>query len=224
MSEHPELEPVHGLPKKLPPGEVVLWQGRPVWTSLAQQVFKLRWLTFYFALLVVARISVAVAENQGELGGRHVGHMIVLFAGCLGLLAFIGWMHAKVTVYTITNRRIVMRIGVALSLHLNLPFKRITAADLVLRSDRDGDIVLRLTAPDRVRWMVLWPHARGIVAARPALRSLRNPKEVAEILKDAVARWADGEESALEVARRPVEARPAPTTDAGLGAPVAVSR
>ena len=208
MTDHPELEPVHGLPKRLPPGEEVLWQGRPNWRSLAQQVFRLRWLSFYFALLVVARIAVAVGENQGELGGQHVGHMVVLFGGCLALLAFIGWLHAQVTVYTITNRRIVMRIGVALSMHLNLPFKRLAAADLVLRGEGDGDVVLRLSSPDRVRWMVLWPHARGVLAARPALRSLREPERVAGILKEAVAAWAASDVERIEVARRPDEPAP----------------
>ncbi|MEO0323597.1 MAG: photosynthetic complex putative assembly protein PuhB [Myxococcota bacterium] len=209
MTDHPDFEPVHGLPKRLPPGEEVLWQGRPSWRSLAQQVFRLRWLTFYFALLVVARIAVAVGENQGELGGQHVGHMIVLFGGCLALLAFIGWLHAQVTVYTITNRRIVMRIGVALSLHLNLPFKRLAAADLTLRKPGDGDVVLRLTEPESVRWMMLWPHARGVVAARPALRSLREPEKVAGILKDAVAAWAELDEGTVEVARRAESSEPA---------------
>ena len=64
MTDHPEIEPVHGLPKRLPPGEEVLWQGRPSWRSLARQVFRLRWLTFYFALLVVARITASYRSEE----------------------------------------------------------------------------------------------------------------------------------------------------------------
>ena len=75
--------------------------------------------------------------------------------------------------------------------------------DLVLRKPNDGDVVLRLSAPERVRWMVLWPHARGFVAARPALRSLREPEKVAGILKDAVAAWAEQDVGSIEVTRRP---------------------
>ena len=40
------------------------------------------------------------------------------------------WLSARNTVYTITDRRVVMRIGIVLTLTFNLPFKRIAAAGL----------------------------------------------------------------------------------------------
>ena len=36
-------EPVPGLPGHLPPGEVVLWQGRPDAWRLAREAFALDW-------------------------------------------------------------------------------------------------------------------------------------------------------------------------------------
>ena len=41
------------------------------------------------------------------------------------LLLLVGFIQAKATVYTITNKRIVMRIGAALTLTLNLPLLKL---------------------------------------------------------------------------------------------------
>ena len=48
----------------------------------------------------------------------------------VGLPALLAWLYARTTVYTITNRRVVMRFGVALPMSLNLPFRMVAAAGL----------------------------------------------------------------------------------------------
>ncbi len=40
------------------------------------------------------------------------------------------WLSARSTVYTLTDRRMVMRMGIVLTVTFNLPFKRIAAADM----------------------------------------------------------------------------------------------
>jgi hypothetical protein len=85
-----------------------------------------------------------------------------------------------------------MRIGVALPMTWNLPFKRLASADLKVRKQGDGDIVLQLTAPNRIAWLHLWPHVQpwNYAKARPALRTIAEPARVAAILGEAVQAWA----------------------------------
>ena len=44
------------------------------------------------------------------------------------LLCIVGYTQARATLYTITNRRVAMRIGAALTVTLNLPFTQIDNA------------------------------------------------------------------------------------------------
>ena len=202
MSHSDEMEPVYGLPAKLPEGERILWQGAPNWRSLAKAAMKIHWLGAYFAVLVVARISLAFGE--GELGSASLEllQMIGLFLLCLGLVALFAWLQARATVYTITTRRVVMRFGVVISMAWNLPFKRLAAADLVVRDDDDGDIALELTKGERVRRIYFWPHvAPGhyFKPPRPALRAIAEPNAVARCLKQAVMRYAAEQSTAVTV-------------------------
>ena len=108
---------------------------------------------------------------------------------CLMLLAFLGWLNARTTVYTITNRRVVLRIGVALTMAINIPFRQIAAANLKTRSDGSGDITLQLLDGNRIAYLHLWPHARAwrLKQPEPMLRAIAHVQPVARILGDALA-------------------------------------
>jgi hypothetical protein len=193
MSAHADFEPIPGLPDELPEGEQIVWQGRPQWRSLARHTFKLRWLAAYFATFAAARV---VAGIRGGAGLDGVPRLLLLPAGlavaCLGLLVAVAWLNASAALYTITTRRVVLRIGVALPMTWNLPFKRLASANLKVRNQGDGDIVLELKAPDRIAWLQLWPHAQPwrLAKARPTLRTIAEPERVASLLADAVQAWA----------------------------------
>ncbi len=216
-ADHLEHEPIPGLPEELPEGEVVVWQGRPDWRALARHGFKLRLLAAYFGVLIVARAVLVVVHDQGTEGLLELGTMTLLFAAGLGLVVLLAWLNARATIYTITTRRVVMRIGVALSAAWNLPFKRLAGADFVERPSGDGDIVLELAPPDRVRWIYFWPHVQPgrVLRARPALRAIRQPARVSALLREAVQRWAA--ESSAPVSLSDV-------TDATERAPMAADR
>jgi hypothetical protein len=97
------------------------------------------------------------------------------------------WLSARATVYTITDKRIVMRIGIVLTVTFNLPFKRITAAGLHLEPDGAGDLPLSLSGDDRIAWLHLWPHARPwrLNKPEPMLRGVADAAEVARLLAQA---------------------------------------
>lgn len=195
-----EIEPVPGLPQALPAGEQVLWQGRPSWRGLARRTFHLPWLAAYFAVLCAARALVTAQQGRGLGGALWAGLSLVpLAALCLGLLALLSWLNARAAIYTITNRRVVLRVGVAFPIAFNLPFKRMAAADLRLRDGDQGDITMEMSGPGRLAWLHLWPHARPwrFAPAQPAMRSIPGATRVAALLSDAVSAWAEAEGAAL---------------------------
>ncbi len=185
--EH-EFEPVRGLPEVLPAGEQMLWQGSPDWRTLARRAFHVRKLVVYFAALVVLRVAV-VASGSVTVTGLLISAlwMVVLGVTAVSLMAMMAWLSARGTVYTVTNKRVVMRIGIVLTLTFNIPFKRIAAAGLHLDANGTGDLPLTLSGDDRIAWLNLWPHARAWRLARPEpmLRCVPQAAEVARVLAQA---------------------------------------
>lgn len=181
MSARPP-RPSRGLPGPLPPGEQALWQGAPDAAALARSVFHVRAVLIYFAMLAAVALAFALRGNGSLLpAAATIGGGLVA-AGLLRLMAGIA---ARGTVYTLTDRRIVLRIGMALPTSVNLPLARIAAIDL---SDA-GDIVLRLAEPSPLGWLALWPHARPWRLARPEpmLRCLADAPAVAREIARACA-------------------------------------
>lgn len=185
IREH-DGEPVRGLPEALPPGERILWQGAPDWRVLAKRAFHVRVIAAYFAVLVVGGLAT----------GAMQGAAITLALGTAGvaLLHLLAWLSARATVYTITNRRIVMRIGIALPMCINLPLASVATARLALNADGSGDIALALLERQRVGYLLLWPHARAwrLSAPEPSLRALGNAQEVATMLARVLASAVPG--------------------------------
>jgi len=195
-------EPVRGLPERLPEGERILWQGAPEWRSLALSAYYAGAVAIYFALLMTWRGVAAFAAN-GDLPAAVAAGLtpLPLAAVGVGLLCFIAWLAGRTTVYTITNRRVVMRIGIALPKAINIPFKSIAAAALRKRIGGAGDIPLQLRGPDRIGYAHLWPHVRPwrLALPEPMLRSIPDAEAVAGILARAL-REAAGDASQLPVA------------------------
>jgi hypothetical protein len=211
VSNEEEIEPVLGLPRSLPPGEDLVWQGRPCWTELARTTFHLVWLSVYFAVFVLAR-GVVAFEGHNDLAAALLASALVLplAALCLGLLALLAWLNARSTVYTITTRRVVMRFGIAFPTTFNFPFRRIASADVRLGRGTDGDIALELSGPRRIAWLHLWPHVRPwhLRRAQPMLKSIPHVEQVATLMAEAVRKWSLGEEAPVQVAAQSTAVRP----------------
>ena len=210
MSRHHDdlaFEPVRGLPEALPPGERILWQGSPDPWRLACEAFGLRWVAGYFALLAAWRVAASAVERPLPEALTHA--VPFLAAGALACLVILGlaWVQARAAVYTLTNRRVAMRIGAALTMTLNLPYGQIAAARLDLRRDGAGTLAFELPATVRFSYLMTWPHVRPWRMRRtePALRCIRDAERVARILAEAA------ETRVCEPAVARDEAAPAPT-------------
>jgi hypothetical protein len=193
--EHDD-EPQRGLPEPLPTGERLLWQGAPDWRVLARQGFHIRRFALYFGLLIAWR-GASAWHDDASLAGV-LGAMlwpVPLAALALGFIALLAWLVARTTVYTLTDRRVVMRVGIVLSVTFNLPLPRIETVRLHRlgrdRADRPrhGDIAMVLDPQDRIGYLHLWPHARPWHYRRtePMMRALPDADAVARLLVDALA-------------------------------------
>jgi hypothetical protein len=182
-------EPVWGLPERLPEGEQILWQGQPAWWPLVKESLNLWWVVGYFTFLFVWRTVAGAATETWVESATAASFFLVLGLIVCILLIIVAYMQAKSTAYTITNRRVVMRIGAALTMTLNLPFRKIANASLGLRKDGHGSIALELMEDDgaRLSYIMTWPHVRPwkMKQTQPALRCIPDAKKVAEILSEA---------------------------------------
>jgi hypothetical protein len=182
-----EIEPIAGLPELPPEGEDILWQGKPSTLALARDAMNLNWVIGYFAILMGWRfLSVVDVLPLGQAIGATVPFALLGAVVC-GLLVGIAYIQARNTVYTITSARIVMRIGAALTLTLNLPYREIGNASLKLRKDGTGTVALETTGATQLSHLVLWPHARPwhFNPSQPALRCIADARNVADILSSA---------------------------------------
>lgn len=211
----------YGLPGPLPKGESMLWQGTPSWKNVAVRVLHVRKLIIYFAALVAICLVRSILVETPQMWWSL---LTILFLGSIAItiLTAFAYFVAKTTVYTITEKRIVLRIGVAISMSLNLPFTMVESADLRLCRDGSGDISLLLTGQTRVGYITLWPHVRPWRSRRvqPMLRSIPDAARVAQLLARALAASAGQTVAAF---------RPAPaqdvteTTDGRIPASAAMS-
>ena len=203
-----QMEPIRGLPERPPEGEKILWQGAPDWWALAREAMIVHWIAGYFLFLAAWR-TMAVASESGLLAGLYSAYpLVVLGALASGLIVLIAYIQARATVYTITNRRVAMRIGAALTVTLNLPFRWIGSADLDLRRNGTGTIALQLLGTTRLSYLVCWPHIRPwhMSPTRPALRCVPDAEHVARLLAEAAeARLEEIDDSAVMAAPVPAE-------------------
>jgi hypothetical protein len=182
-----QIEPVEGLPEMPPQGEHIIWQGRPDWWRLTFEALSLPWVAGYFVLLAFWRyLTVMDMMPFGQAIGASVPFLILGAIVC-ALLMLVGYVQARATMYTITNRRVAMRIGAALTVTLNLPFSQVKSADLDLRKGGTGTIALDLIGDTRLSYLVCWPHVRPWVMrqTQPALRCIPNAEKIARILAEA---------------------------------------
>jgi hypothetical protein len=157
---------ITGVEEPLPPGESLVWEGQPDVKTVAFRVLYLRAILVYWALIAAGFLA------AGALGGRGSGNLaadlvwlMVVAAVGSGLIFGLAAAIRSSTTYALTDRRVVIRMGVAFPSVLNLPLHRIDSVDVrVTGKDREGrevgDLVLTPAGGERVGWLYLWPHVK----------------------------------------------------------------
>ena len=183
-----EFEPQFGLPERLPSDEFIVWQGSPDIGALAASAFHIKKLVMYFLLLIVACAWPALEAQAGAMAVlqaiKWIAPLSLLGLASVWLMAY---MTSRTTVYTLTNKRVVMRLGIVLTVTFNLPLKQIASSDIRLLEAGFGDMTLALQGSDRIAWVHLWPSVRPwrISKPEPTLRAISDVQEVAVKLRDA---------------------------------------
>ena len=213
-----DQEPVRGLPEELPAGERVLWQGAPDWRALAIESFQVRKVAIWFGALIAVRFVVYLYEGETLLGAAiSAAWLLPMALTALGLLCLLAWYSARTTVYTVTNRRLVLRIGMALTMTINVPFRLIQDAGVVVRANGTGSLTFALDPSVKIAWALLWPHCRPWRMARPepALRAIPDAARVAELVATALAADAAANPVATGATVTHAPAAPAPAVQTG---------
>lgn len=220
MREH-EYEPIPGLPEELPSDEHIVWQGEPDWRNLARRAFHLRKVALYFALLL-SWLLVSQWRDGASVATMTTAASwtVSLAAAALVILGLLAWAQARSAMYTLTNRRLVMRFGVALPMMINLPLSKLQAADLVNHGGSQGDIALSLLPGERASYWALWPHVRPwhFSSPQPMLRGIADAETVAQLLAQQVAA-TETNPGAIDIAVAPVvnDRGETPAEHAGFG-------
>ncbi len=189
MSDHDfAFEPQPGLPKPLPPGENLLWQGSPDPSALAREAFKANWVLGYLLLLAVWRASIAFQDGGfGQSVAVFIPYLAIALAA-YALVRLLARASAKAAIYSITSNRVILRIGAALQVTWTVPFTKIANASLATRPmTGTGTIALELVDGQHISYLALWPHLRPGFrhGVQPAFRCIPDAAQVARILSDA---------------------------------------
>ncbi len=183
--EH-EWEAAPGLPEPLPQGEKILWQGAPHWYALAVHAFHVRKVAIYFGLMLAWQAASLRADGNDALSIAlallQSGSLVVVALCLLGMSA---WWAARTSLYTLTDKRLVMRVGIVLSLTFNFPLRCIRSAEIRDLGAQHADIALELPPGDRIGWFHLWPHQRAwyLSHPQPTLRCVPQGRAVGELLQ-----------------------------------------
>lgn len=187
--EH-EFEAQPGLPERLPNDEQIIWQGSPDLKAFAMHAFHIHWFAVYFGAMVLLK-AIAVSNSVGGWSAEWPGFAwaLSLSVSALVLIALLAYWSVSTTMYTLTNRRLVMRIGIVLTITFNLPLKRLAQAGVHVYKDGSADIPIKLNLEDKIPFLHLWPHARAwrLAHPEPMIRCVADGAHVGKLFADA---WA----------------------------------
>jgi hypothetical protein len=181
------------LPSDIPAGERVLWFGRPETKSLWRRAYRADWVMAWFALATAWTSVSAYSESGGSAALIAALITLGLGAATLAILGMLAWLGARTTLYVVTERRLVIKSGIALQIFINLPFTKIVAANVRAFGDETGDVSITLAQGQNVSYIALWPSARPwrFINPEPTLRCVPQAREVAATLAEALTTFAD---------------------------------
>ncbi|MEX6504835.1 photosynthetic complex putative assembly protein PuhB [Jiella sp. M17.18] len=196
---------------ELPAGERILWQARPDWWRLALGAFRLRAIVAYFLVFALWRLGVTHHDTGSWATGlADAAPMLPTLGVAIGLVMLLSFLIARATSFTLTERRLVLRFGVALPAQLNIPLKDVDHAAVRLYADGSGDIPLTLPKKGRPSYFQLWPYARPwrFFSAEPMLRAVPDCAEAVRLIAGALAATQGGQRVAVPVPRERSERLP----------------
>jgi len=169
----------------IPNGESILWKGRPSLWGFSWNLFGLKWITLYLSMLSI--VSVARFFASDFYTAFYVDFLPFFLSGIFASIILIGLAATQTysTVYIITENRVIIKTGAALSFLISMPFKMIKEVNLQKRGASIGTISFELLSEKRVPYISCWPSVRPwkFKRTQPAFSCVRSVDEVATILR-----------------------------------------
>lgn len=193
MSEFSDI-PREVVAADLPAGERVLWRGKPDWRHLALDAFHAPVIALYFVGIGTWHLATTLHDGGTRAQALDAASAVVVpLAVALSLVVVLAWLSARATVFTLTDRRLVMRFGVALPALINVPLTDIDAMRVRRGIAGRGDVAFTLPRKGRLAFHQLWPYARPwhLFPAAPMLRALPDAERVSDIFASALKAAAE---------------------------------
>jgi hypothetical protein len=186
-----DVEPLVGLPECLPVGERLLWQGSPDARAMLRRVLHADLVVLWFLLIGCWRLGSHWLQT-GEVALATLAGPVLALTLALSMLFLLAWGYAKTTVYTLTNRRVTMRFGIAVQITMNIPFSKITSADVSEHGNDIGNIAFQVEPGARMSHLILWPNVRPWywLSPRPMLCCVGGLGKAGAILTAAVREYS----------------------------------
>ena len=169
----------------IPNGESILWKGRPSLWGFSWNLFGLKWITLYLSMLSI--VSVARFFASDFYTAFYVDFLPFFLSGIFASIILIGLAATQTysTVYIITENRVIIKTGAALSFLISMPFKMIKEVNLQKRGASIGTISFELLSEKRVPYISCWPSVRPwkFKRTQPAFSCIGSVDEVATILR-----------------------------------------
>jgi len=182
---------IAGVDEPLPEGEDVLWSGSPDVRAATRHVVHLRVWGVYMAAMVVLVGASTLSSLTVADTARVLVLPLLLTAVLLGAVAWLGRAVARSSIYVVTTRRVILQVGIAFPIAINIPLRLIDNAALKRFRDGSGELRLTLSPEVKLAYIALWPHVdvfRNLANPRPKLRGLADPERVGQVIRDAVVR------------------------------------
>ena len=144
----------------IPDGESILWKGKPSLWGFSWNLFGLKWIAAYlFILLMVSILRVFVSDFYTAF---FVDFLPFFSSGVFASIILFGLAAVQTfsTVYVITEKRVIIKTGAALSFLISMPFKKIKGINLQKRRGSIGTISFELFSEKRVPYTSCWPSVR----------------------------------------------------------------
>ena len=169
----------------IPDGESILWKGRPSLWGFSWTLFGLKWLALYLSILSIVSIARFFASDFHT--AFYFDFLPFFLSGIFASIILVGLatIQAYSTVYIITENRVIIKTGAALSFLISMPFKKIKEVNLQKRGAAIGTISFELFSKKRVPYISCWPSVRPwkFKKTQPAFSCVGSVDEVATILR-----------------------------------------
>ena len=170
--------------KSVPEGEKVCWVGKPNWVSFGFHVFGIKYLVIYF--IISAFYSVSQIELDFSLNAFIGEYISFVVSGVIAslILFLLSYVSARHTCYVITEKRLVIRTGVALVFLLNVPFKNVISIDKQSLYYGVGNLSFKTQSKKRIPYFSCWPSVRSgsFLETIPTFRSIANIEEIGNLV------------------------------------------